>query len=712
MGNNMGKKYLLIVSLIVFILTISAVSASQDINESIEHQKTQDSINESLQLYNADEKLNGEEIDDFKVNITDKIINLDDSQADEESIVSIYFPESSKGELYIRLFAPNKAEVDAVYVKNIESDDLGKTVNITFVDFDNKLQYIGPGEYNVKVLYYDNYDMYTIADGMVMFEKTVSDKNFRFKNYMDGNTVIEFISSPINGNVTVYVDGRECYNKNITKGRDTIYITPKDLNIAKSGEHEISLKFISDNYGIFNLSESSYFKEDEYTSISENINVLDEYVPIIKIIDWTGINGTITVTIDGKEAYKKSFNGENRQLDLYPYNLDLSGIEYGAHYLEVNYNRNNEEENIVGRTVNIYELPNFYFPTFMYEGEKQAIIITTLKEYTGKFEIFDTKNGNILLYSGNLTKGYGIYSLENLSKGNYILNVRCTVDQIPQEFSGHAHIEVNDNSPGYSSAISSDSITLGDLVTLTLTGKISGKNAVVFVDGFKYGEFPFTSGNISVAIPNLNIGQHRITIKHESQGNEYRYSETYLVNVTYDLLLKITATSVYQGEKTTITVTTNNTFSGKVNLKIASKNYVVDVVNGKGTKTISGLGVGTYTATAIFSGTDLFAASSKSVTFKVNTNTVKLTLKKVSVKKSGKKLLIQATLKINGKAVKGKKLKFKFNKKTYTAKTNKKGIAKITIKKNVLNKLKKGKKVKYQVTYGKKTVKRTVKVKK
>lgn len=708
----MGKKYLLIVSLIVFILTISAVSASQDINESIEHQKTQDSINESLQLYNADEKLNGEEIDDFKVNITDKIINLDDSQADEESIVSIYFPESSKGELYIRLFAPNKAEVDAVYVKNIESDDLGKTVNITFVDFDNKLQYIGPGEYNVKVLYYDNYDMYTIADGMVMFEKTVSDKNFRFKNYMDGNTVIEFISSPINGNVTVYVDGRECYNKNITKGRDTIYITPKDLNIAKSGEHEISLKFISDNYGIFNLSESSYFKEDEYTSISENINVLDEYVPIIKIIDWTGINGTITVTIDGKEAYKKSFNGENRQLDLYPYNLDLSGIEYGAHYLEVNYNRNNEEENIVGRTVNIYELPNFYFPTFMYEGEKQAIIITTLKEYTGKFEIFDTKNGNILLYSGNLTKGYGIYSLENLSKGNYILNVRCTVDQIPQEFSGHAHIEVNDNSPGYSSAISSDSITLGDLVTLTLTGKISGKNAVVFVDGFKYGEFPFTSGNISVAIPNLNIGQHRITIKHESQGNEYRYSETYLVNVTYDLLLKITATSVYQGEKTTITVTTNNTFSGKVNLKIASKNYVVDVVNGKGTKTISGLGVGTYTATAIFSGTDLFAASSKSVTFKVNTNTVKLTLKKVSVKKSGKKLLIQATLKINGKAVKGKKLKFKFNKKTYTAKTNKKGIAKITIKKNVLNKLKKGKKVKYQVTYGKKTVKRTVKVKK
>lgn len=89
----------------------------------------------------------------------------------------------------------------------------------------------------------------------------------------------------------------------------------------------------------------------------------------------------------------------------------------------------------------------------------------------------------------------------------------------------------------------------------------------------------------------------------------------------------------------------------------------------------------------------------------------KLTLSKVKVKKSAKKLTIKATLKIDGKAVKGKTIKFKFNKKTYKAKTNKKGVAKITVKRAILKKLKVGKKVKYQATYGKKTVKRTVKVK-
>jgi invasion protein IalB len=55
---------------------------------------------------------------------------------------------------------------------------------------------------------------------------------------------------------------------------------------------------------------------------------------------------------------------------------------------------------------------------------------------------------------------------------------------------------------------------------------------------------------------------------------------------------------------------------------------------------------------------------------------------------------------------------FKFKGKKYTAKTNKKGVAKITVKKSVLKKLKAGKKITYTATYLKDTVKRTVKVKK
>ena len=72
----------------------------------------------------------------------------------------------------------------------------------------------------------------------------------------------------------------------------------------------------------------------------------------------------------------------------------------------------------------------------------------------------------------------------------------------------------------------------------------------------------------------------------------------------------------------------------------------------------------------------------------------------------------KATLKINGKKVKGKIIKFRFKGKTYKAKTNKNGLAKVTIKKKVIKKLKKGKKYTVKITYGKKTAKTVVKVKK
>ena len=94
------------------------------------------------------------------------------------------------------------------------------------------------------------------------------------------------------------------------------------------------------------------------------------------------------------------------------------------------------------------------------------------------------------------------------------------------------------------------------------------------------------------------------------------------------------------------------------------------------------------------------------------TDQISLVLKSIKVKKSAKKLVLQATLKQGKKALSGKKITFKFNGKKYNAKTNKKGIAKVIIKKKVLKKLKVGKMVKYQAYYGKIVAKKTAKIRK
>ena len=116
------------------------------------------------------------------------------------------------------------------------------------------------------------------------------------------------------------------------------------------------------------------------------------------------------------------------------------------------------------------------------------------------------------------------------------------------------------------------------------------------------------------------------------------------------------------------------------------------------------LNPGKYTVTAEYKNT-------KTTNMGTVKQTLKLVKKTVSVKK-GKKLVLKAKLKwSNGKAIKGKVIKFKFKGKTYKAKTNKKGIAKVTVKSKVTKKLKKGKKYTYAATYLSNTVKGKVKVK-
>ena len=138
--------------------------------------------------------------------------------------------------------------------------------------------------------------------------------------------------------------------------------------------------------------------------------------------------------------------------------------------------------------------------------------------------------------------------------------------------------------------------------------------------------------------------------------------------------------------------------SEKISVKINSKTYNVKTDENGVFKIKLNQKPGTYTVTAKCMG----------FTFKGNV-TVKhiLSLSKVKVKKSAKKLVLTSKL---AKKLKNKKITFKFKGKKYVAKTNKNGVAKVTVKSKVLKKLKVGKKVTYSATYLKYTVKNSVKV--
>ena len=142
-----------------------------------------------------------------------------------------------------------------------------------------------------------------------------------------------------------------------------------------------------------------------------------------------------------------------------------------------------------------------------------------------------------------------------------------------------------------------------------------------------------------------------------------------------------------------------------VAIKVGSKTYKVKTdKNGYATLKLTELPKSkAYTITATYKGQTV-----------KNTLKVKqvLSAKSAKVKKSAKKLVLKATLKQGKKPIKAKKVVFKFKGKNYAAKTNKKGIAQVTIKKSVIKKLKAGKKYPVKVSYIKDAVKAFVIVKK
>ena len=244
------------------------------------------------------------------------------------------------------------------------------------------------------------------------------------------------------------------------------------------------------------------------------------------------------------------------------------------------------------------------------------------------------------------------------------------------------------------------------------TGKDKNNNPI-----YKRGNLISTAkitegyGWIPLSIPSNGTYNFELAYKY---GN-YQDIETISINAipnSPEFISSVSPQTIIVGKAITIRLTGPE---GTGDVDIYDNNKLLKSIRfnfGSIEETLSGLKIGTHHINIRYSDSDNGLFYSQTYIVNVKDHKIKINLKKVTVKKSAKKLVIKAGLKIDGKVAKKKKLIFKFNKTKYTAKTNKKGIAKITVPKYILKKLKVGKTVKIQVTYGNKTVKQSVKVKK
>lgn len=504
-------------------------------------------------------------------------------------------------------------------------------------------------------------------------------------------------------NLTISVDGTNIKN---VSSRDVIEkdgVFNLNLSSFSIGSHNLMFNYTGDDYTFFKETsfELTLFMASIPTSVMVNDDS-DEYGPAIRGLGVDGLKGNITIYIDGKK--KITFSYWEDDLEGY----SLCNLEFGNHTIEVRFTNGTYS---YSKKVNVTVWYGFPVDYHLRYGKSDSYISISIPYDLGNGKITVKIDGKSYKYT---KKDYNLLIQNpNLSMGSHEISVSYSGDKkyyptvFTREIGVMGEIDLPENE---------FYVTGGDKISLNLPKNAKGNlclnvsvddgNDFVYYNLFK---IPLVDGKAAFSFNQLPL-------------NKIFFFICYYDGDDYDVDWSVKHYQVFKpklaGAKD-ITMYYSDGTSFKVQVKDSLGNSVVSVyvaikINGKLVKKVltdeNGWAIykipnvpKKYTITA--------EIGNVKVTKKLTVKQI-LSLKKVKVKKNAKKLVLTASLKkIKGKYLKGKKIIFKFNGKTYKAKTNKKGIAKLTIKRSVLKKLKVGKKVKYQATYIKDTVKRTAKVK-
>ena len=518
------------------------------------------------------------------------------------------------------------------------------------------------------------------------------------------------INPAATGLVKINVSGRN-YSKEIQNGN--VYMEISDLTaddynvtVAYDGNEFVSNSTFNKVFTVFKLDPSMVISVRDI-SYGEN-----EFVNVTIAKDVEINNLTFSLFKGGKSVSNATSIIENGASSY-----NFSNLDFGAYILEIKY---------VGDLKYLESLKTVRFTV--------SPVITILTEVVIEDNMkismsLGDANGRITIYLDDELyliqpfvngKFSSEFSTAGFSLGNHYISFADAGNNLESNIFNYWDVKTNTYLPiKYAFNVLPQHFTVPDklgsnddgIVILSFPTDAKGTLSV-FIDGVKYKVFEITGGILKIDLSKYKDGNYKFTFKYSGDKKYSSFTKDSSAKLHNTLPVKIVAGNAKvlysSAKKYSVTVYSN---SGK---KLSGVK-VTFLINGKTLKTVktNSKGVASVVVSKKPGSYKITSKTSKAKTTKTLKVTHVLSLKKVKVKRSAKKLVLKATLKkVNGKYIKGKKITFKFNGKKYTAKTNKKGVAKVTIKKKVLKKLKKGKKVKYQATYLKDTVKKSVKIKK
>ena len=547
-------------------------------------------------------------------------------------------------------------------------------------------------------------------------------------NITNGVDTLDFTKGNLNLTVT-YKDGNETKNITITEWNlvnGTVAFTLENANFTTANlaitYNETSIKNITLNR-IYNV-------------IIEAVNTVNEYQDgtfTFKVTDvddnTTSLKGkTLSLLLKGNISVGHSTTIDENNIGSYKtanlYIFDQSGgglsmkqLEVGNYTVEMSVSGALKATKLTTNiTVKKANIKIEIAPYNEYYGSDKNITITVTNANSGQavpgiiLRLDMPQTSGQTYYLQTNSDGVGRISAKGLIGGNYDL----TVSNNDTKNINNASTKTTVTVMKIPVKIAASGLTVyyntGATATIKVTkdGKpVSGMYLLVrlYTTSTKYNDYLFQTndkGQVSFSA-SLTVGKHKMIIN--SADNRYGASQVTKTITVKKASAKITAkkvTDYYKGVKyftVKLTNTKNNKpiYDAKLNIKVfVSKNRYYNYnghtgANGEIRLSLETLKPGTYKV--VVAGADSKDFTAEEVTSKIviKKAPAKLTPKKLTAKKGAKKYFkVTVKNKKTKKVIKGVKVKIKVytgkKAKTFTAKTNAKGIAKI-----LTNKLKVGK---------------------
>ena len=339
------------------------------------------------------------------------------------------------------------------------------------------------------------------------------------------------------------------------------------------------------------------------------------------------------------------------------------------------------------------------------DGNDTVITVTVPEDVTGNVTIningteYPTVKVNDTTYVAEIPLAPGNYTV-NATVSNDPKYADKTSDNKEFTVEDVAHIEAEDMKRGWDSPY--------DYLAKLVDAKgnpVSGQTLIFTVNGKEYEAVTDSEGVAKLTTSKLAVGVYDVTVTNPATGENV----TKKVTIVKRLLQNKDLTKDFEGPQAyrVLAIGDDGNAVGAgvvVAIKVNGVTYKIKTdKNGYATLPIH-LNPKSYVITATYHKTTV---SNKIVV----RQTMKLVKTAVTVQK-GKAFVLSAVLKwSNGKAIAGKVIKFEFYKKTYQAKTDSKGIAKVTIPAKVTQGLKKGATYLYSAMYIKNILKGKVTIK-